>query len=370
MTAEEVKPLASPREVDLPRFVGMQLQPESREGVAHPLLGLLARHFRVAHDHEVVRVAHQHAQMRVPARPHRVEHVQVDVRQQRRNHAALSGTRDGRAHLAVFHHACPEPLPYQFEHPTVRDAPCHERHQLAVVDAAEVVANIGVEDMVAASRATRAQCFERLRGVPFRPKAVRARLKVRLENRFQHERRRHLRHSVPDRGNPQGPLPSVSLRNISTPYRRGPIRACAQVRTEVCENTLDTHLLDGGERDCVHARRAAVLLHPSPCFPQDVTPVDAVQQRMKTSARLPLGRTPESALQLAHVVDGRASTGVVGTGLAGHALARACSADVAPAGTLRSARVMLHGPRHYYGPLGFPLRRARFRRWLIRAALP
>ena len=42
-----------------------------------------------------------------------------------------------------------------------------------------------------------------------------------------------------------------------------------------------------------------------------------------------LAATPESALQLAHFVDGLASTGVVGTGLAGHALALTCSADVA-----------------------------------------
>ena len=136
------------------------------------------------------------------------------------------------------------------------------------------------------------------------------------------------------------------------------------------EKRLDPHLLDVGQRHRIDARRAAVPLHPPPCFPQDVTPVDAVQQRMEASARLPLGRTPESALQLAHVVDGRASTGVVGTGPAGHALARACSADVAPAGTLRSPRVVRRAARHYYGPLGLPLRRARFRRWLIRAALP
>jgi hypothetical protein len=75
-------------------------------------------------------------------------------------------------------------------------------------------------------------------------------------------------------------------------------------------------------------------------------------------------------LQLAHFVDGRASTGVVGTGPAGHALARACSSDVAPAGTLRSPRVVRRAAPHYYGPLGRPLRHARFRRWLIRVVLP
>src|SRR5882672_3653863 len=195
-------------------------------------------------------------------------------------------------------------------------------------------------------------------------------MEVRLENRLQHQRRRPLLDSVPDGRNAQWSLASVSLRNVPTPHRRGSIRARSQVRAEVFEKSLDPHLLDDGQRHRIDTRRAAVLLDASPRFPQDVTPVDAVHQRVETSARLPLGRTPESALQLAHVVDGLASTGVVGTGPAGHALARARSADVAPAGTLRSTRVVRREPRHYYGPLGFPLRRARFRRWLIRAALP
>jgi hypothetical protein len=75
-------------------------------------------------------------------------------------------------------------------------------------------------------------------------------------------------------------------------------------------------------------------------------------------------------LQLAHFVRGLAPPGVVGTGPAGHALARACSADVAPAGTLGSPRVVRRAASHYYGPLGLPLRRARFHRGLMRAALP
>ena len=71
-----------------------------------------------------------------------------------------------------------------------------------MVDAAEVVANVRVEDVVAASGASRAQGFERLRGVPLRPKPIRARQEVRLKDGLQHQRRRHLRHSVSDRRNP------------------------------------------------------------------------------------------------------------------------------------------------------------------------
>ena len=169
-------------------------------------------------------------------------------------------------------------------------------------------------------------------------------MKVRLENRLQHERRRHLRHSVSDRRNPQRPLSSIGLRNVPTPHRRGSIRACSQSRRRGRRESASTPiLLDGGQRHRIDARRAAVLLHSPPCFPQDVTPVDAVHQRMEASARLPLGRTPESALQLAHFVDGLASAGVIGTGPAGHALARACVGRRAPAGTLRSARVVRRG---------------------------
>ncbi len=342
----------------------MKLQAEPSEGLSHTLLGLLARRLRVAHDHKVVRVPHQHAQMGILARPHGVEHVQEDVRQQRRNHSALRRSRARRGAAPVFHHPCLKPLPQQSEHPPVR------LQQLVVVDASEIVANVSVEHLVASMSAPLPQGLQGLRRAPLRPKAVRARMKVRLENRLQHERCRHLRHSVSDRRNAQWPSLPVALRNIPTPHRRGSVCARLQSRAKVFEKSLDTPLLDRGQRHRIDARRAAVPLDPSPCFPQDVTPVDAVQQRMKTAARLPLGRTPQSTLQLAHFVEGLASLGVVGTGRAGHALARACSADIAPAGTLRSTRVVRRGPRHYCGPLGFPLRRARFRRRLIRAALP
>jgi hypothetical protein len=65
----------------------------------------------------------------------------------------LRGPRHGGADLALFHHPHLEPLPYQFEHPPVRDPP-FEHQEFGVVDAAEVVADVGVEDVIAASRAT------------------------------------------------------------------------------------------------------------------------------------------------------------------------------------------------------------------------
>src|SRR5208337_5098166 len=117
-------------------------------------------------------------------------------------------------------------------------------------------------------------------------------------------------------------------------------------------------LLDGVERHCVHARRPLVALHPLPRFPQDVTPVDAVVQRVESALPLLLGCFSESLLQLSHFGDGLTPAGVVGPALAGHALALTCTIDLTTAGTLRSGRVVRRGHRHYYDPLGLPLRGA------------
>ena len=91
---------------------------------------------------------------------------------------------------------------------------------------------------------------------------------------------------------------------------------------------------------------------------------------MEATFRGSLGRDPESTLQLAHVVDHPVVVGVIGTGRAGHALARPCALDVPTAGALPSRRVIRRDDRRYYDPLGRPLRTTRFRHRLIRGAPP
>ena len=120
----------------------------------------------------------------------------------------------------------------------------------------------------------------------------------------------------------------------------------------------------------IDARRPAVPFHTPPRLLEDVTLSRSDPSGHESVAPGIAGRDPESALQLAHVVDGRRPTGVIGTGRAGHALARACAANVTTAGTLRSPRVVRREAHHYYGPLGHPLRTARFRDRLIRVARP
>ena len=72
---------------------------------------------------------------------------------------------------------------------------------------------------------------------------------------------------------------------------------------------------------------------------------------------------------MAHFVDGRVPTGGVGTGPAGHALARALATRLTTAGALPSRRVVRRDDPRYYDPLGRPLRMPRFRHRLIRAHL-
>ena len=92
---------------------------------------------------------------------------------------------------------------------------------------------------------------------------------------------------------------------------------------------------------------------PPPGHLEDVTPPDPIQPGMEAALRGPLGRHPESALQLAHVVDHRV-TGVIGP--CGHALARPSAADMITAGALPSRDVLPRRDRQYDDPLRLPLR--------------
>ena len=118
-----------------------------------------------------------------------------------------------------------------------------------MVDAAEVVADVGVQHVVAAARAVHAQRFQCLRRAPLRPKPIRRGAEVGLEDGLQHERRGHLRHSVSDRRNAERPLPAIGLRDVSPQDRLRTIRACAQRGAEL--------VAAGARRRTARPRRAS-----------------------------------------------------------------------------------------------------------------
>jgi hypothetical protein len=310
--------------------------------------------------------------------PHPVQHVQVDVRQQRRDHSTLRRPRHRVAHRAVFHHPCLQPQPHQLEHPAVTDALPHQGEQLAVIDAAEVVLDVSIQHVIRPFAAQLPDPLQRHRRASPRPEPIRARFEVRLEDRLQHQLGRHLYHPVSHRRDAQGPHLAVCLGDVHAPHDLRAVLACAQHFAQLLQEELDTVLLHALDRHPVDPRRAAVAAHSPPRLAQDVTPAHLVVQRVEAPSRCPLGCGPELPLQLSHVVVWLITTGVVRSGLAGHSLALTRLLSMTTAGTLPSSRVMPHGLRRlgsrltvrYYDPLGLPLRTSRLRLGLIRARLP
>ncbi len=154
MTPEEIEALATAREIDQPRLLRLQLEPETREHGAHPLPGFLDRRFRGTHHHKIVSVADQRAQVRTPVLPQPVEDMQVDVGQQRRDHPALRGARRRASPPALLHHTRGEPLPQQLQHPPIRDSQTYQLEQLRLIDAVKVGADIRVQRQCADTDST------------------------------------------------------------------------------------------------------------------------------------------------------------------------------------------------------------------------
>ena len=84
--------------------------------------------------------------------PHPVQHMQVDVGQQRRDHSTLRRSRHRVAHHPVFHHPGLQPLPHQLEHPPITDPLTHQGEQLVVIDAAKVVLDVGIQHVIGTLR--------------------------------------------------------------------------------------------------------------------------------------------------------------------------------------------------------------------------
>ena len=239
-----------------------------------------------------------------------------------------------------------------------------------MVDATEVVADVGVQHVAAPPRPADAKDLQRLRRAPLRSKPKRRTAEIRLEDGTQHQRSGHLRYPVPDRRYPERSPAAIGLGDISPEDQLRSIRPRAQRRAEFLEEGIDPALLNLRQRLPVDAGRATIPLDAPPRLPEDVIPPDPVHQGVEAPFPGPLGRGPKASLQLAHLVERRTPLGGVGSGLAGHALARPCAHAVPTAGALPSGRVLLHGHPQYYGPLGLPLRRSRFHLRLMRAALP
>jgi hypothetical protein len=264
----------------------------------------------------------------------------------------LRRSRHRVTHLAFFHHPSLQPLPHQLEHPPVADPLAHQRLQLVVLDAAEVVLDVGVQHVLGALTAQLPDPLQRLLRTAPGPEPVRARREVRLADRLEHQLGRHLHHPILHRGDAQGPLGPVCLGYVGAPHDLRSVLACAQHLAQLLQEAPDAVLLDVADRHPINPRCALVAAHSLPRLVQDVTPAHLAVQRVEASSRCPLGCGPELPLQLSHFVAAVSCVGVVRLGLAGHSLALTRSFSMTTAGTLPSSRVMPHSLRRGFLPAG------------------
>src|SRR3989304_4061008 len=107
------------------------------------------------------------------------------------------------------------------------------------------------------------------------------------------------------RRNAQRPQLPVGLGNPPPQHGRRLVGACVELAGKLREEPPDAVLLHRLERDPVHARGALVAADAAPRFPQDVTPVDSVVQRVEPALPMLLGCSVELALESSDFVDRR-----------------------------------------------------------------
>jgi hypothetical protein len=232
----------------------------------------------MAQHYEVIRVSHEDAEVLTVALPLAVEFVQVDVGEQRRDHAALGGPRVRIAHdVLLVQHARIQPLPEQLQHAAITDPATHEVHQHDLVDRVEETLDVAVDDEVTPATTFDAQLFQCLRGAPPRAEAVAALFETRLVDRLDHQLRRHLDHTVLDRRYPERSLPTVRFRDPHAPHRLRSVAPVPDLVAHFREELRNAPLLDHRQRHAVDASSAIVAPHSLPRLLQDVTPPDPIE---------------------------------------------------------------------------------------------
>src|SRR5437867_539620 len=232
-------PLRVAAELDEPRLVGVQRQPELREPLAQlgeEPLGLLP--MLESHD-EVVREAHQHhisvRLLRPPPLDPEIEHVvQIDVGQQRTDTPALYRADLTPCSLPILQHAGVQPFLDEAHDAPVRNPMLDELHQPPVVEGVEEPTDIGIEHPVhPLRRDPDRESIERpMRAAP-RPEPVREPEKVDLVDRIQDPDDRALHQLVLQRGNAERPQPPVGLRDEHSPDRLRPVRPSREPSREI-----------------------------------------------------------------------------------------------------------------------------------------
>jgi site-specific DNA recombinase len=147
----------------------------------------------------------------------------------RRDHSPLRRSPLGLHDHSVLHHPSFEPASDQLQHLPVRDPLPYRFHQQLMVDAVEVLLDVGIHHPVMPGVARFPDRLQRILSASPRTESITALLEIRLEDRLDHELYRRLHHPVSYRRYPQRPLLPIRLRDVLPSHRWRPVFPSLQV---------------------------------------------------------------------------------------------------------------------------------------------
>src|SRR5216684_2283248 len=233
---------------------------ELLDALHHPLARPLAAHIDVA----VVGVAHE---AMAALLQFLVQHVQHQVRQQRRERPALRRALLRRADQPIRQHARGQKAADQLQDALVGCPLGHQPHQDIVVDPVEELLQVDIHHDVVAGRNVRLRLRHRLMRRAPRPKAEAMLGERPVPVGLQHLHHRLLDEAVEHRRNAERPFAARCLRYLHSPYRLRLVSAVEQLRPDrgpvllqIGRQVLEGHPVD--------AWSALVGLHSYQCLPQ------------------------------------------------------------------------------------------------------
>ena len=205
---------------------------------------------------------------------------------------ALGSPRDRLGDHPVGQHPGTQPQSKELEHPPVRHPLADQAEQSLLVDFAEEVPDVGLEDELAAFDEPDPAPLQGVGGRPLGPKPVRAGSEVGLEDGLEDDLGRLLGHSVLDSGYAQRALGPVGLGYEHPANRRRAVGACTESFGQLIKHPMNAVLLHRRQGQAIDPGGATICSDPPPRLLQDVAPVDAVVQGVEAATRRLLGRSP------------------------------------------------------------------------------
>src|SRR5208283_567843 len=222
--------------------------------------------------------------------------IEVDVGQQRRNHASLRsatfGAGDLLASILVYlYDLTPKPHPDEAQYSPVRYAPLNQFHEPVMWNGIEIARMVRVIDLLSPSPEAFPNLLHGSVSITLRSEPMGAVHEISLEDRLDYQQRGSLDHPVPYTGDTQGAQFPIGLRHVGAFHRKWAVRAASEFFLDTDQEGANPSraVLNILEGYCVHSWRTSVGFHSTPGSFQYIHAVDPVIERVKSVRRFLFG---------------------------------------------------------------------------------